>query len=110
MKKYIFVINLSAKAENETRLVFIDLQAEDWEELTASEKITGDFFDTHELNLFLRYEAFCMYGHTFNPNRYTPRQLYEALSSNNGYEVTIQGDKPSKLYDADEDLLPDECS
>lgn len=64
MKKYLFVINLCAKSENESRLVFMDLQAEDWDELTVSEKTTGDFFDTHELTHFLKYEAFCMYGHT----------------------------------------------
>lgn len=110
MKNYLFVVNLSAKSEKEPRLVFIDLQAEDWDELVAGEKITGDFFDTCELNHFLKYEAFCMYGHTFNPERHTPRQLYEALNSNSAFELTIQGDKPSTLYDEDEDLLPDECS
>lgn len=46
----------------------------------------------------------CMGIH--NPDRHTPRHLWEALSGNPEYDVQVRGDAPANLNEEDEELPP----
>lgn len=106
MKKFSFIILKKGNIELPNG-VLVECEAPEWEDLATKENFIGDVFDVENLKAFLQ-TAYCMYGHGFNINRHTPRQLYEALICNNTYHVSLEGDIPDNPL-AYEELSPEEC-
>lgn len=104
MKKFSFII-LEKRNSDLPSGVIIQCEATEWDELCTKEAFTGDQLDILSIRAFLQ-TAYCMFGHIFNPDTHTPRQLYEALLSNNAYTVIVEGDVPKNPLEYEE--LPTE--
>lgn len=106
MKIFTFII-LEKDKSDLPKGVMVECEAPEWDEICIKEKFTGDYLDTLDIKSFLQ-TAYCMFGHTFNPDKHTPRQLYEALISNNSYQVFLEGDVPDNPLEYEE-LPPGAC-
>lgn len=106
MKKFTFII-LEKDKSDLPKGVMVECMAPEWDELCTEENFIGDYIDTLNVKSFLQ-TAYCMFGHTFNPGKHTPRKLYEALISNNSYQIFLEGDIPKNLLEY-ENLPPGAC-
>lgn len=106
MKKFSFIVLKKDKAELPNG-VLVECEAAEWDEIVASEKITGDVLDVSSFKVFLQ-NAYCMFGHTFNIDRHSPRQLYEAIICSGTYQVLPEGDIPDNPLEYEE-LPPGVC-
>lgn len=100
MSKYLFTVDLKNTEIPEP--VFIECDAPDWREPVLSEKFIGIF--TPLVTEYLSH-AFCMFGQLFNVKRHSPQKLYEALISNDAWEITVDGvdcELPERLIFYDE--------
>ena len=79
------------------------MEAESADSPFEKENFIGDELDVLLLKDYLK-TAYCIYGHTFNVESHTPRQLYEALSDNKKYEFQADGDFS---LNEEDDSLPD---
>lgn len=106
MKKFSFIILEKGHSVLPGGAI-IQCDAPEWDEICTKEEISGDPLDILSIKAFLQ-TAYCMFGHIFNPDRHTPRQLYEALLSNNAYTVLLEGDIPENPLEY-EKLPQDAC-
>lgn len=97
MSKFIFMVNVSP-AEASESYVSVLLEADTWDEIvSAPPKYIGDEISILMLKHTLS-TAYAMYGYAFDIQRFSPRHLYEALSSK-GMNFAVNGDVPSNLID-----------
>jgi len=104
MKKYRFTIDFIDKG-NHVFPVFINLEAEGWWAISSNEQFSGDLADVAIVRHYLN-RAYCMYGYLFNPERYIPSRLYEALLGNRDWRIIVDGDVPCNPF-PNQELPPD---
>ena len=61
--------------------VTIHIETEEWDTPTETDFFEGEYPDIQNLKLFLR-TAYCMYGHSFDLEFHTARQLWEVFKEN----------------------------
>lgn len=104
MNQYRFAITFGpGKTPLEKSFALIEIEADNADSPFANENIIGNELDVALLRDYLK-TAYCMYGHTFNLESHTPRQLYEALTENKDYEFHAEGDFS---LNGEDDSLPD---
>lgn len=106
MKKFSFIILEKMNTDLPSGTV-IECEAPEWDDICIKEKFIGDPLDVSSIRSFLQ-TAYCMFGHIFNIDTHTPRQLYEALISNNAYTVILEGDIPENPLEYEE-IPQDTC-
>lgn len=77
--------------------IIITMHAEAWDSFPESVAYEGSGFQLTMFQNWMR-TAFCMRGHMLNPQYYSPRQLYEALSVGWKYEWKVEGNVPEDPY------------
>ncbi len=97
MSKFTFSVNLYSVGVRESYVTVL-LEADAWDEIISSKsEYIGD-----EVSIILLKQnlstAYTMYGYAFDMQRFSPRHLYEALSSK-GMNFAVNGDVPSNLID-----------
>ena len=104
MNQYRFAISFGPGSTLlEKSFVLVEMEAESADSPFEKENFIGDELDVLLLKDYLK-TAYCIYGHTFNVESHTPRQLYEALSDNKKYEFQADGDFS---LNEEDDSLPD---
>lgn len=97
MSKFTFSVNVSPVEARES-YVSVLLEADTWDEIAGiPPEYIGD-----EISIILLKQnlstAYTMYGYAFDMQRFSPRHLYEALSSK-GMNFAVNGDVPSNFID-----------
>lgn len=74
--------------------VIIEVEAESWTHLVTHEEFYGIPINVIFLQEYLK-TAYIMYGHTFDTERHSPRDLYEALTCYpHDHIVKVEGHNP----------------
>lgn len=96
MSQFTFIVDVSTDEGNE-EYASILLEADAWDEIANSKQYVGDEIQILMLKRILS-TAYAMYGYAFDMQRFSPRQLYEALTSER-MKFSVTGNVPSNLID-----------
>lgn len=77
--------------------VNIHIDSEDWDSPTETEFFDGEYPDVQNLKLFMR-TAYCMYGHIFNSESHSARQVWEVFKENRA-NFTVEPPCPPEEFE-----------